>query len=140
MAALTVTEVRLVDGTPLSTHTTRASEAISQGAIIRIDGATGKWVLANGDNAAGAGNNRYIASKTVAAEETLTGYRDCLVDLGKTALNGLNFDVPLYLSDTVAAVKGLWTATALESTATVIVGYIVPVWSGQTVNRLVRVL
>lgn len=142
MAALTVVpaDVALVDGTSMSKHVSRASEAITRGAVIRLVPATGKWALANGDTAAGAGNQRWFALHDVAAEEVLTGVHDCLLDVGSDTLDGLNFGVPIYLSDTVSTVNGLITAAIGESAEAVIVGYVVPMWSGPTVQRILRVL
>ena len=140
MAALTVTaaDVALIEGTPMSTLVSRASEAITRGAVIRLVPATGLWALANADTAGGAGNQRWFALHDVAANETLTGVRDCLIDLGDDVFDGLNFDAPIYLSDTVSTVKGLITATVGESAEATIVGYIVPMWSGPTVQRILR--
>lgn len=142
MAALTVVaaDVALIEGTPMSSWTSRASEAITRGAVVRLDATTGKWALANGDDASGAGNLRWFALHDVAANETLTAVRDCLIDLGDSVFDGLNFGVPIYLSDTVSTVKGLITATSGESTTTTIVGHVVPLWSGPTVQRVLKAL
>lgn len=142
MAALTVVaaDVALVDGTHMSTLVSRASEAITAGAVIRPDATTGKWILADADDAGGAGVSRYFALHSVAAEETLTGVKDCLIDLGPAVLDGLSFDAPIYLSDTVSTVRGLITATVGESAQATILGYVTPIWSGPTVQRILRVL
>ena len=74
-----------------------AGEAITAGAPIRLDTATGRWTNANGSSAAEA-RATHVAWRTVGAGESLTGVRNCLVD-GFT-LDALAFDAPVYLSNT----------------------------------------
>lgn len=136
MASLSITaaKVALVESHPDSLQTSRASVAISKGQPVRLDATTGKWVLGDGNDSVGA--NYYVAGKTVAAEETLTAWRDCVIDLGKGVLDSANFDVPVYVSDTA----GELTLVSGESTGTIKLGYVIAQWSGQTVNRLLRVI
>lgn len=110
---------------------------IERGQVIRLNTA-GKWVLADGTTATNAGNRRYIASKTAKAGYALTGYRMCWFDLGTSALDGLNHDAPIYLSDT----PGELTAVIGESTTATIVGYISPAFAGGSTaaDRLLEVL
>lgn len=78
-------------------HTAPAAEAITAGAPIRLDTATGRWTNANGGDAAEA-RATHLAWRTVAAGEALTGVRNCLVD--GYVLDALAYDAPVYLSNT----------------------------------------
>lgn len=131
---LTAAKVALVESHPVSMQTSRAAVAVTKGQVVRIDATTGKWVLGDGNDSAGA--LYYVAGKSVAAEETLTAWRDCIIDLGKGVLDSIAFEAPLYVADTAGSIS----ATSGDSTGTFKIGYVIPQWSGQTVNRLVRVL
>jgi hypothetical protein len=139
MASLTVdtTQAAPVVIHEMSGYPGMANVAIEKGQVIRFNTA-GKWVLADGTTATNAGNRRYIAGKTVAAGFPLTGYRLCIFDLGVSALDGLNHDAPIYLSDT----PGELTAVVGESTTATIVGYVTPAFAGgsTTADRLLEVL
>lgn len=136
MASLTITaaNVALVEHHPDSLQTSRATAAVTKGQPVRVDATTGKWVVGDGNDSAGA--HYYLALKTVSAEETLTACRDCIVDLGKGTLDSASFDVAVYVADTA----GELTLVSGESTGTIVFGYVVPQWSGQTVNRLLRLV
>jgi hypothetical protein len=136
MASLSITaaNVALVASNPTSLQTSRASAAVTKGQPVRLDATTGKWVVGDGNDT--AGYNYYIALKTVAAEETLTAARDCIIDLGKGTLDSASFDAPVYISDTA----GELTLVSGESTSTIKFGYVIAQWSGQTVNRLLRIV
>lgn len=145
MALITVDEdaFALVQFHQNSKLTLRSGVAVTAGQIIIPDPSTGEWKLAAGDDAANAGPLRYIALKTVAAGGALTGARDCIVDLGASALDGLNFGTALYLDDEDSGppvVRGILSTTSGDSTTTTIVGYVVPNFVGTTVNRLFQVL
>ncbi len=135
MASLSITaaKVALVEHHPDSLQTSRADVAIASGVAVRFDATTGEWVKGAGADA--AGKNYYVAIKSVAADETLTAVRDCIVDLGKGVLDAASFDVPVYVSNTA----GELTLVVGESTNSIIVGWVVAQWSGATVNRLLRV-
>jgi len=123
--------------------TLRASEDISAGAAIIPDPTTGEWMLAAGNDAANSGPLVYLATKTVLEGRELTGVRDCIVDLGKSALDGLDFGAPLYLADEDSGppvVRGILDTNIDTSTVDKVVGYVVPNFSGLTVNRLFQVL
>lgn len=98
-------------------HSAPAAEAITAGAPIRLDTATGRWTNANGSSAAEA-RVTHIAVRTVTAGESLTGVRGCLVD--GYVLDALDYDAPVYLSNT----DGRLSDTA--GTTSVIVGRVVP--------------
>lgn len=136
MASLSIeaANVALVEHHPDSLQTSRASAAITKGTPVRMDATTGKWVIGDGNDTAGF--HYYLALKSVAAEETLTACRDCIVDLGKGVLDSASFDVPVYISNTA----GELTLVVGESASTIVFGYVVAQWSGQTVNRLLRLI
>lgn len=139
MAALTVDAVQAapVVITERSGVTVVTNVDIIRGQVIKLNTA-GKWALADGASAANAGTRRYIAGKSAKAGFALTGYRDCIFDLGVDTLNGLDFGVPIYLSDT----PGALTAIVGESTAAVIVGYVTVALAGGSTapDRLLDVL
>jgi hypothetical protein len=81
-------------------HTAPAGEAISRGAPIRLDSASGRWVNAAGDLAANAAT--HMAWRTVVAGESLTGIRGCLVDA--FVLDALNYGAVVYTANTPGGV------------------------------------
>lgn len=145
MAAITVDadQFALVQFHQNSKWTSRASEDITAGAVIIADPTTGEWKLAAGDDAANAGPLRYLAMKTVLEGRELTGVRDCIVDLGASALDAMDFGDPAYLVDEDSGppvVRGVMEDADTNSTTNTIVGYVVPNFSGLTANKLFQVL
>lgn len=74
-----------------------AAEAIVAGAPIRLDTTNGRWTNGNGTTAPEA-RVTHIATRTVAAGESLTGVRRCTVD--GFVLDALAYDAIVYVSDT----------------------------------------
>jgi hypothetical protein len=90
-------------------HTAPAGEAISRGALIRLDSASGRWVNAAADLAANAPT--HMAWRTVVAGESLTGVRNCLVD--GFVLDAINYGIVVYAANTAGGVD---TAAGTVST------------------------
>lgn len=138
MASLVIppASVAEVEFTSLSKRTLPGDSTVTaRGQCVRVDGTTGKWTLASGATAAEAGNLRYVTVDSNRINQW-TAMRDCVIDVGDDTLDAGDFDDPVYLSDT----DGELTLVALESTETVIVGYIVPQQSGDSRNRNLQVL
>ena len=74
-----------------------AAEAIVAGAPMRLDTTSGKFTNGNGTTAAEA-RAKWIAVKTAVAGEAVTGIKRGVLD--GYDLSSLNFDAPIYLSDT----------------------------------------
>lgn len=74
-----------------------AAEAITAGMAMRLDTSTGKFTKSNGSSA-GEARGKWLATKTVAAGEPVTGIKRGVMD--GYDLSGLNYDAPVYLSDT----------------------------------------
>lgn len=136
MASLSITaaKVALVEHHPVSLQTSKADVAITAATVLRVDATSGKWIKGDGNDSAGF--KYYVALTSVDDEATLTAGRDCIIDLGRGVLDSADFGVPVYASDTA----GEMTLVSGESTSTIIIGYVVPQWSGGTVNRLLRVV
>lgn len=98
-------------------HMGVAGETILRGAPIRLDKATGRWVNAAGGSAANA-RVTHIAWKNAGPGDALNGLRGCLLD--GYVLDGMQFDDPVYLSDTAG------TLSTTQGTTLVIVGRVVP--------------
>lgn len=94
-----------------------AAEAITAGMAVRLDTATGKFTLANG-SAAGEARIYGVAVKTVAAGMPVTAIRKGVMD--GYALSGLDYDAPVYLSDTDGRLADA------NGTVTVAVGRVIP--------------
>jgi hypothetical protein len=136
MASITIdaTKIRIVTFDEVGMLNAIASAALVGGKHGKQNTSTGKLEEAQGDSAGTAGTARWLVPRTVAAGEAFTAYRGALVDLGPSALDGLNFGVPLYLAD-----DGGITATIGESTTATVVGYVVPGRaSGSTPDRLMQ--
>ena len=136
MASLSITaaNVALVEHTPMSLQTSKCDVALTAGVAVRVDATTGKWIKGDGNDSAGF--KYYVTFTSADDESTLTAARDAIIDLGRGVLDSANFGVPVYVSDTA----GELTLTSGESSSTIIIGYVVPQWSGGTVNRLLRVV
>lgn len=134
IALTTANRVEIVES--VIQMTLPAVEAITAGAPVRIDTATGKWTNANG-SAAGEARAWGIATKTVAAGQPVTAIRKGVMD--GWALAGMAWDDPVYLSDTdgrlstvagtvstvlgrVIGVSGTTLGTALDKLFSVEVG------------------
>jgi hypothetical protein len=100
IALVTANKVEIVEsGLQL---TLPAAEAVTAGQAVRIDVSTGKFTKSNSTSAAEARVYGF-ASKTVAAGEPLTAIRNGVMD--GFDLSGLDYDDPLYLSNTDGAIS-----------------------------------
>lgn len=118
-----VTQVRVLQlAGEYSELTLLANVALLAGEVVRPDATTGKWVKTAGGSAANSGTLRYMVHRSVAAGQAVTGYKLCWMAVGLSALDGIAFGAPLYISNNA----GKLTATIGESTSAVIFGYIIP--------------
>lgn len=93
-----------------------AAEAITAGAPVRLDTATGRWTNANGSVAAEAAT--HVALRTVGAGESVTAARRCTVD--GFDLSALAYGAPVYLSNTDGRLADA------AGTVSAVVGRVVP--------------
>lgn len=131
MADLTIvsTEIRPVRIGDEHMHTAPAGEAIVAGQYIRWSTA-GKFELGNA-TAAGEVGDGFIALKSAAIGETVTGLKGpCLLDVGD-ALSGIAYGVSVFLSDTDG------TLADAAGTVSTVVGKVVPGWAGSA-KKLLR--
>lgn len=108
------------------------NEALNAGEAVRIDATTGKYTPGNAttttENAV-----RGIAINTVgAANLTISVLKKGVLDVGD-ALDGLNYGVPVYLSDTDG------TLADAAGTTTVIVGRVIAGWGDTSGDKLLLV-
>jgi len=110
-------------------HTAPAGEAITAGQYIRFS-TTGKFELGKATTAGEVGDG-FIAEKSVAIGETVTGLKNpCLLDVGD-ALSGIAYGASVYLSDTDG------TLADAAGTVPFIVGTVVSGWAGSA-KKLLR--
>jgi hypothetical protein len=131
MANLTIAaaDVRVVRRADEHQHTAPAGEAITAGQYIRFS-TTGKFELGNA-TAAGEVGDGFIAEKSVAIGETVTGLKNpCVLDVGD-ALSGIAYGVSVFLSDTDG------TLADAAGTVSTVVGKVVPGWAGSA-KKLLR--
>lgn len=130
MANLTITaaDVRVVRRGDEHQHTAPAVEAFNAGQYIRWSTA-GKFELGNATSAGEVGYG-YIAEKTTAVGEAVTGLKGpTLLDVGD-ALSAMAYGDSVYLSDT----DGTLATTA--GTVSTVVGKVVPGWAGSAKKLL----
>lgn len=129
--------IALVDATKLrpvevfEQMTLPAAEAIAKGSVVRIDTA-GKFTKGNGTTATEAAVYG-IASRDVLAGESLTAWRDAVLD--GFDVSGLAYWAAVYVAD---ADGGLDTAAG---TVSVIAGRVIPAWAqplGVAADKLLR--
>lgn len=135
MAAIAVTTDGIRPaGDPMNTeqHTLPAGVAITAGQAVRIDGTTGRWVLAD-SGAAGTARAYGIAMRTVGAGQTVTAIRR-----GRIAgynLDAVAYNAPVYLNPTGAI--GDAAGTVNEP-----LGRVIPAWTqnlGVNPDKLVEI-
>ncbi len=115
IALVTANKVEVVES--ITQMTLPAAEAITAGMAVRLDTGTGKFTKAKGTDAAEA-RIYGVATKTVAAGLGVTAIRQGVMD--GFALAGLNYDAPVYLSDTDG------TLADSVGTVTIAVGRVIP--------------
>ena len=136
MADLTITaaEVRAVLYDRTTQRTAPAGEAINAGQYCRLNTSTGKFELGNATTATEVGGVGFIAGRTVTTGEALTAYlAGSVVDVGD-AIDGLNFDAPVYLSDT----DGTLSTTA--GTVSTVVGRVTCGWASTSADKLLQLV
>jgi hypothetical protein len=131
MALLTIAaaDVRVVKRADEHQHTAPAGEAITAGQYIRWSTA-GKFELGNA-TAAGEVGDGFIAEKSVAVGEAVTGLKGpTLIDVGD-ALSVIAYGGSVFLSDTDG------TLADAAGTVSTVVGKVVPGWAGSA-KKLLR--
>jgi len=97
--------------------------AIDKGEILRPDTTTGKWVAAIATTAGNIGNINGVAIKTAGgANIPVTVMRRGILHLGLGVLDGLAYDLPIFLDDTGAL-------NTVAGTVSKIVGIVYPAWA-----------
>lgn len=111
-----------------------AGAAITAGQVVRLDATSAKWVLASAvTGGADIGSIKGVAVNSAnAANITITVVRKGLVDLGD-ALDGLNFDAAVYLSDTEG------TLADSAGTVSTVIGRVAPGFGATTPDKLLYV-
>lgn len=107
-------------------------EALSAGEAIKINTSTGKYTPANGTDAAEARAIGLALTTATYAGQAITVIKKGIVDVGD-ALDGLNYDQAVYLSDTDG------TLADAAGTVSVVVGRVVPGWGATTADKLLLV-
>ncbi len=145
MALLTFTDfkpIRVADLGQQETYTVAASTAgvgsTRQGVVFMLQASTGKAEICNSTDIdievpklVGFAST---PQRSNLAEESVTILREADVFVGATALDGLDFGDPVYLSDTDGR------AADAAGTNTVILGYVVPCFIGNLgTDRVLRI-
>lgn len=94
-----------------------SAEAITAGAIVRLDTTAGKFTNGNGSSTAEA-RIYGVACKTVAAGEAVTAIRKGVMD--GWDLSGLNYDAAVYASDTDGRLD------TAAGTVSLVIGRVIP--------------
>lgn len=115
IALVTANKVEIVES--IEQMTLPTDEAVTAGQAVRLSTTTGKFTKAKGTDAAEA-RIYGVATKTVAAGEPLTAIRKGVMD--GFALSGLDYDAPVYLSDTDG------TLADAAGTVSVEIGRVIP--------------
>src|SRR5687767_4841369 len=118
IALVTANRIEIVES--IRQMTLPAAEAITAGAPVRLDTATGRWTNANGSSAAEA-RIWGIATRTVVAGEALTAIRNGVLD--GFDLSAMNYDAAVYVSDTDGRLD------TVAGTISTVVGRVIPATS-----------
>lgn len=133
MAAITVDTsnvslVKWIDG-----FTGPAAELITAGQYCRYNKTSGEIELGNATTADEAHKGGFALQTIYTIGETLDVLSDGKLDIGKTALNSLDYGVDVYLSDTDGGIA------TTPGTRNVTVGTVEAVWNGTTPSKILRV-
>lgn len=132
-ANLTIVAAKVAAVKVIEQDTAPAYEAIDAGDVVYFVAASGKVGLADSNGAPPLNRPKGVAIKTAnAAGITVTFVRKGILDLGD-ALDGLNFDDPVYLSQTAGSMFDT------DPGETIIVGRVVPGWGYTSADKLLRV-
>lgn len=131
MAVITLAAAKVAAPIVIEQYTLPAGVDITAGQVVRLDLSTGKWALALATTAANAANS-YIALSNAKANMACTAMKVGYLNLG-TALDSMSLGDSIYLSDTAGALD------TGAGTVSVLLGKVVPVWSGSAFDRLMRV-
>lgn len=131
--AITATKVGVVES--IEQASGPASEDVSAGDYVVLDGASGK--VKKGDASTGLqAENGGVCIKTAKAGQATTFVRRGIVDVGD-ALDALAFNAKLYVSVTAGKID---TAVSAEAGAqTVVIGSVVPAFGHTTADKVLRV-
>lgn len=110
---------------PVDEYAGVAGETIAAGALVRFDTSTGRVFNGNGSSAAEA-RIIGVATKDAVIYQPVTVLRQGVMD--GFVLDGLNFGVDLYASDTDA------TIGTTAGTVSKIIGYVEAAWAGGKVT------
>jgi hypothetical protein len=130
MAALTITEVRLIEAGEM--HTAPTAETLAVADVARFDTAA----LLTGSNGTDATENAFLGLvlEIDAGQIATVAGNDCLVTLG-SALAAVAYNALIYVSDTDKKL----TAVSGESTTTKVFGIVEAVRNQSTVYKALRI-
>ncbi len=130
---LTVTAADVAAVSVIEQDTAPANEAVNAGQAVAYVAASGKAALADSNGAAPLNSPKGIAIKTAnVAGITITFVKKGVLDLGD-ALDGLNFNDPVYLSRTPGMLSDV------DPGETILLGRVVPGWGATTADKLLRI-
>ena len=139
MANLTIdgTKVRLIEdyeapGGSGGASIPSAVAAIAGGQMIAYD-ASGKAILADATTAANYKGLMIVRKGVTYINQTVHGFRDCLMNLGPGVLDGLAYGAPLFLSDTPGMIADA------AGTDEVQIGVVDALWDGATPTKIARI-
>lgn len=133
MALITISadDVRVVKRSDMNQFTAPAGEAVNAGQYCRFNTSTGKFEYGKATSEAEIGNMSFIAEKTVAIGDALTGLGEgTILEVGN-ALSGLGYGALVYLGDTDGRLADA------AGTVAFVAGVVVPGWAG-TAKKLLK--
>lgn len=132
MADLSVTSSKVRPVQVFEQITCAAGATITAGQVVRLDATSGKLVLAQADTAANARAIGIAISDTAKTGNVTTVVRRGVLDVGN-ALDGLNYGVDVYLSNTAGVLADA------AGTTPKIVGRVIPGYGATTPDKLLYV-
>lgn len=132
MTNLTITASAVAIVKDIESLTLPVDEAVTAGQAGRLATATGKLTKSNGTTAAEARAVGVFVRSSRFVGEAVTLVKRGVLDLG-SALDGLDFDDPVYLSDTDG------TLADSAGTVTIKIGRVVPGFGNTTADKLLYV-
>lgn len=137
MALINVTASEVAPVQIVEQFTAPVGTSTSKGDYVRVSATNGRWTPGQATKVSERGDLAGIAIRSKATAGEVTAVIQGIVDLGKGALNALNYGDKVYLSDSLTG--QLSSTTGTVSTGCAVVGVVQPAFGSTTADKVLRV-